>query len=525
MDGAEEGPWSPALRELAARRERARRMGGEEGIARQRAQGKQTARERIALLLDPDSFREMGQLAGAGRYSAEGALEDVTPANSIVGTGAIDGRRVAVAADDFTIRGGSVEATIAEKWIYAERYAREMRLPLVRLVDSVGGSVRTLEQAGYAAVPGYPSWPVIPLLDCVPVVGVAMGACAGLGAVKVMAAHFSVMVRGTAQLFAAGPPVVKRALGLTIDREALGGADMHARGSGMVDNDAADEADALAQARRFLSYLPRHVGEPPPRLPRADDPARLAPLLRDIIPHDKRLPYDPRVILDAVCDHGSVFEIGRHHGGSSITALGRLDGVPVAIMANDPHVAAGAMTRLAAQKVERMVELAEQFHLPVVNLVDQPGNMVGPQAEREGTLLAAVRLLKAIERSRTPWISIILRRVYGVAGGLHGRKHGVDGRSINHRYAWPSGAWGSLPVEGGVAAAYRREIEASSDPAAAREAIEARYQGLQSPFRTAEHFGVVDIIDPAETRAVLCDWVQDAWELVRIHADQARARL
>lgn len=515
-------PWAPELEELRVRRAMAATMGGEEAIARQHALGKMSARERIDALVDPGTFREMGQLTGKASYAPEGPLKDFVPANAIIGTGRIDGCKISISADDFTIRGGSSESTNSDKWIYAERVAFELRMPLVRLVDSAGGSVKLLDQMQSTKIPGYPTWPIVPLLDRVPVVGVALGACAGLGAIKVMASHFSVMVRDTSQVFAAGPPVVKQAFGIDIDKNTLGGYQVHSRKSGIVDNEAADEADALRQVRRFLSYMPRHAGLLPPRPACTDDPGRAEDWLQGAVPRNPRQVYDPRRILNAIFDLDSVFEIGRYHGGSVITCLARLNGVPAGVLANDPRVAAGSMTLTAANKVERFVELCDTFHLPIVNFVDQPGNMIGLEAEMAGTLLGAVRVLRMVERSNTPWMSVIVRRAYGLAGGMHGRKHGIDGRSINHRVAWPSARWGSIPVEGGVAAAYRREIAAAEDPVARREELEAHYHRLASPFRTAERFGIVDIIDPRETRAVLCDWVEDAWEVAACHVREAR---
>ncbi len=514
--------WEPELTELKERRRIAGEMGGGAAISRQHALGKLSARERIDVLLDQGSFREMGALAGKAHYEPNGNLKEFVPANTIIGTGTVNGRKISVAADDFTIRGGSSESTIADKWIYAERLAYEMKMPLVRLVDSAGGSVKLLDQLQSTKIPGYPTWPVVPLLDTVPVVAVALGSCAGLGAVRVMASHFSIMVRDTSQVFAAGPPVVKQALGVNIDKNELGGYKVHSRKSGVVHNEAIDERDALNQVRRFLSYMPRNVWELPPRIASTDDPNRREEWLKNAVPKDRRKAYDPRKILEAVFDRNSIFEIGRFHGGSCITCLARLNGVPTGVMANDPRTVGGAMTLVAANKVERFVEMCDVFHLPVVNFVDQPGNMIGLEAELAGTLLGAIRVLKAIERSRMPWVSIIVRRAFGVAGGLHGRKHGLDGRSINHRFVWPSARWGSIPIEGGVHAAYRRDIEASENPVARRLELEKHYDQLASPFRTAERFGIVDVIDPRETRTVLCDWIEDAWQMAMAQFGQRR---
>ena len=267
--------WEPELEELRRREGLARRMGGEERVARQHASGRLTVRERIERLFDEGSFHETGALAGRGSYGEDGGLSDFLPANAVIGQGRIDGRRAVVQGDDFTIRGGAADAAIWEKTVYAERLAHDLRIPLVRLVDGTGGggSVKTLEQMGFSYVPPLPGFDlVVENQSIVPVVAAALGPSAGLGAARVVCSHFSVIVQGSAQLFVAGPPVVAMAgIGETPDKEELGGARMQAR-AGAVDNLAADEDDALGQLRRFLSYLPQNVWEAPPLAP-ADRPA------------------------------------------------------------------------------------------------------------------------------------------------------------------------------------------------------------------------------------------------------------
>lgn len=500
------GEWAEELAELQLRRHRAAQMGGPEAVAKYKARGRQTARERIAGLLDDGSFRELGRITGKGRYDDEGRLVDLQAVNAIIGTGRIEGCKVVVSADDYTIRAGSSEGTISDKWVYAERLALGQQMPLVRLVDTAGGSVKLLAQSSSSKIPGYATWPGVELLKTVPVVGVALGACAGLGAVKVLLSHFSVMVRDQAQVFAAGPPVVKQAYGIDIDKNDLGGYKVH-RKSALVHNEAVDEADALRQVRRFLSYLPRSAHRLPDRVTPVDDPARADDWLKDAIPRDRRKIYDPRKIMASLFDRDSIFEIGRYQGGSVITALARLNGWPVGVLCSDPKVAGGAMTTTAAYKTERHAKLCDTFGLPMVNLVDQPGNATGPEAELTGTLLGAVRVVTTIEDVRIPWLSVIMRRAFGMAGGMHAPKYFP---SLNYRFAWPSARWGSIPIEGGVDAAHKAEIEAADDPLAARAALEAKYHRIGSPFRTAEQFGILDIIDPRETRALLCDWAEDA---------------
>jgi acetyl-CoA carboxylase carboxyltransferase component len=500
------------LAELEARRGFAARMGGSEAIARWQAAGRLNARERVDALVDAGSFQEMGALAGKGRYAADGSLEAVTPSTQVMGLAEIEGRSVVVISDDFTIRGGSSEAAVAEKWVYADRYAYEYRKPIVRMVDTAGGSVKLLKQSGHTKIPGYAFLPGAALLGRSPVVGIAMGACAGLGAIRAAQAHFSIMLKGKSQVFAGGPPVVKQALGYDIDKESLGGYDVH-RASGVVHNAADSEAEAFALARRFLSYLPPNVWEAPPRTPCTDTPRRNDTWLNDAIPRDRRKIFAPRKIVAALFDLESTFEMQPHFGASLLTFFARLDGIPVGVMINNPVVMGGALTRAASVKMERFVDLCDTFHLPIVNLVDQPGTMTGVEAERDGTMYATLRAGAAIEQSSVPWCAIVLRRCFGLAGAMLSPKFGPTGTALPHRFAWPSARWGSIPIEGGVAAAYRREIEQAPDPLATRTAIEAGYHQLSSPYRTAERFGIVDVIEPAATRPLLCRWARDARDL------------
>ncbi len=503
--------WEPELEELRRREELARRMGGQERVERQHASGRLTVRERVERLLDPGSFHETGALAGRAAYGEDGEIESFLPANTVVGQGRIDGRRVALQGDDFTIRGGAADAAIWEKAIYAERLAHDLRIPLVRLVDGTGGggSVKSLEDMGFSYVPPLPGFDVVVRnLGIVPVVAAALGPVAGLGAARVVCSHFSVIVRGSAQLFVAGPPVVAAAMGEAPDKETLGGARLQAR-AGAVDNIAEDEDDALAQLRRFLSYLPGSVWEAPPLVAEQDPPDRREEELVSIVPRDRRKPYKMRRILEAVLDRGSVFELGAGFGRPVITSLARLGGRPVGVLASDPEHYGGGVTADASEKLARFVDMCDQFHLPVVNLVDVPGFVIGTEAERAGTIRRGGRALFSVYQASVPWVSVLVRKVFGVAGAGHG-----DGSRLNLRYAWPSGDWGSLPMEGGLEAAYRRELEAAEDPVALRAEIAARLDAVRSPFRTAERFSVEEIIDPRDTRPLLCDWAERAHELV-----------
>ncbi|HET9731304.1 MAG TPA: carboxyl transferase domain-containing protein [Acidimicrobiales bacterium] len=495
--------WRPEVAEIARRSEMARAMGGPDKVDRQHNAGKLTVRERIDGLCDPGSFREVGILAGRAVYE-DGELSEFTAANFVVGRARIEGRPVVVGGDDFTVRGGAADASIFQKQVLAEQMANEARLPLVRLVDGTGGggSVRSLDMQGRTYVPANPGWNwVVANLSTVPVVALALGSVAGLGAARVVTSHFSVMVKGTSQVFVAGPPVVAR-VGEQVDKEQLGGSHIHAH-NGVVDAEVDTEEEAFHLARRFLSYLPSSVDGLPPRGPRDDDPERRDDWLVGAVPRERRKVYKIRPIIESLFDSGSFTEMGAGWGRSAVTGLARLDGWPVAVLAGDPYHYGGGWTAEASDKVTRFVDLADTFHLPVVHLVDQPGFVIGTQAERAATIRHGARALAAVYQASVPWCSVIIRRVFGVAGAAH-----QNASRFNYRYAWPSGDWGSLPLEGGIEAAFRADLEASDDPDALRADIERRMNAVRSPFRTAEAFLVEDIIDPRDTRPLLCEFAE-----------------
>jgi acetyl-CoA carboxylase carboxyltransferase component len=501
--------WEPEVAEIRRRRQIAYALGGEEAVARRHAAGHWTIRERIAALLDPGSFRELGVLAAAVEYDADGNATRITPSNAVLGTGLVNGRPVVVGGEDFTIRGGASDGGGSAKMYYMEHLARQLRVPLVRLMEGAGGSVRTnvRHHAGRAIqAPEAAAW--ADLLGTVPVVAAAMGACAGIVAARMAYAHFSIMLKD-AVVFAGGPPVVERALGEVVSKEELGGYQVHVCKSGLVDNVAEDEADCINQIKTFLSYLPSNVWEQPPRGPVDDDPNRCDEALLSLIPRNRRRPYDARQLIRHVVDRDSFFELTPYYGQSLITGLARVDGYPVGLIANNPSYAGGAMDGPAADKLTRFVDLCDTFHLPVVSFEDEPGYMVGVAAESAGTLRRGVRALVAVKQSTVPWITFIVRRAYGVAAGAH-----VNPTALT--YAWPSGEWGSIPIEGGVAAAYRREIEAAPDPEQRRRELEAMHERDRNPFPRAEAFGLLDLIDPRETRPIVVDFVRKAQITTRI---------
>jgi len=405
--------------------------------------------------------------------------------------------------------------------VQAEMMAHELKLPIIRMIDGTGGGgiVKTLEQIGATYIPAVPGWgDVVRNLETIPVVALALGPTAGLGAARTVASHYSIMVRGLSQLFAAGPAVVdglgdsyKGASDHQQAKEELGGVDIHTR-NGVVDDEVASEAEAFARARHFLGFMPEYAGQSARRAA-CDDPAdRREEALLSLVPRDPKQVYAMRRALEMILDTGTVFEIGKHWGRAAITALARLDGWPVAVVASDPSYLGGSWEAKTSEKVERFVKLADQFRLPIVHLVDNPGFMIGREAELAGTIRYGVNAMNAIYRATVPLASVVLRRAYGIAGSAMS-----NADRYQYRYCWPSGDWGSLPIAGGLEVAYKSELEAADDPAALLEEIRARLGKVTSPFRSAERFNVEDIIDPRDTRALLCEFAGLAWR--RISAD------
>lgn len=511
---AEMAEKDASLEELAFRRGQAVEMGGAEAIERQHKAGRLTVRERIGLLADENSFREIGTLAGTGKYDENNRLVGVTPAPYVAGLARIDGRPVALGGEDFTVRGGTTFGSSRRKGGQGgliEDLAHHYRIPLVNLIDGAGGSVTSIKRRGHSVFPGVHGFErSVGLLGMVPVVSAVLGTAAGGPAGRAILSHFSVMVRETSQIFAAGPPVVKRSLGQVIDKDALGGAKIAVDKAGTVHNAALNEEDALQQIRRFLSFMPANVWEMPPTPDSVDPVDRCDERLASIVPQKRTQAYNMHRLVRMVVDSGSEFEIQPTYGKSVITMLARLDGRPVGIIANNPMVYGGAMDVHSARKQIHFMELCDTFHIPLVFFVDVPGFMVGLKAEEEGTLREGMRAVYIAGNLKVPTITLVIRKCYGMAGMATCNKNGAD-----LKLAWPSAEWGSLPVEGGVAAAFRREIMSAPDPAAKEKEIEAELKPYASPFRTAEAFAVEEIIDPRETRPVLCEFIALAEQRLR----------
>lgn len=464
--------WAPTLDDVATRRDAARAMGGPEKLQRHHAKGKLDARARVDHLLDDDSFTEIGVLVG-------GAL----PADAFVaGVGSIDGRPVAIGAEDFTVAGGSIGAAASSKRYRVAELAMQERMPLVMLLEGAGhrppmpddppGRRTPGDLQRQASNSGY-----------VPMVTGVFGPSAGHGALSAPLADFTVMTEA-ASIFTAGPPLVKASLGEDITKEALGGPDI-ALASGVIHNPATDDIDALDQIRRWLAFLPGSAWTRPPQAPA--EPGRLTPELLDIVPRNPRQAYDMRDVIEVVVDENSWFEIQPRFGPSMITGLAHIGGQVVAIVANQPAHLAGTIDVDAADKAAHFVQVADSFHLPLLQLTDNPGALAGSASERAGILRHAARMFAAQHAATVPKIQLTLRKAYGFGSTAMGMNP-FDNQTLN--LAYPGVTFGAMPARGADDA-----TGADADTAAALREAE-----LASGYRSAGGLSIDDIIDPTQTR-------------------------
>ena len=540
-----DGTWAPLLDDIRAMQGLAHKRlapgSTDPGVVRQRSRGKLTCRERIDLLLDDGTFREVGSVAGFASYDDEGQVVDFTPANHVGGWGKIDTRSVVVCADDFTSRGGHADGAIGAKSRHLDHLSLEMRVPSVRLLDgsSGGGSVAAMVPAqrqegestakestgaikagrprvaggGGSYLPGHlGSSMYTEQLSTVPVVNMLLGSVVGIGAAKAVLGHFSVMVRDIAQLFVAGPPVVIHAMGYDISKEELGGWHIHCR-NGSVDNLAESEEEAAAMARRFLSYLPSSVYEAPPvTSPNPDDPPeRREEELFALIPRARTTTFDIRKAIRLMADVGSFFEIGPLWGTDQVTGFVRFNGHPIGVIASDSqHPNGGALTADGCAKLTRHLDLCDLFHLPILNLVDNPGFAVGLEHELAGTIRRGGEWMVASAQANVPIFTVVMRRSFGVAGN----NYATPRSQPSVRVAWPAADVGGIPPEGGIEAAYKRQLAESDDPEALRAELMARIESARGPVGPLSRFQIEEMIDPRDTRKMICDWIETAYKLV-----------
>jgi acetyl-CoA carboxylase carboxyltransferase component len=467
--------WDEVLDDLEQRRGAARAMGGDERLAKHRGAGKLDARARVARLLDPGSFHELGTLVGGS----------AAPADAVVaGSGRIEGRPVWVAAEDFTVKAGTISQSANAKRYRVAELAVADRVPLVMLLEGAGFRADGERQ-------GRSPTDLLAQAQCsgrIPIVTAVLGASAGHGALVAPMSDFSVM-SARASIFTAGPPVVAESMGETITKEDLGGPEV-AIASGLVHNVVEDDEHALDLLRAYLGYFPPSAWSYPPDATSPDVGPRSVPELLDLVPRSGRRVYDMRKVLDAVFDAGSCLEVQPGFGKPVVTALARLGGHPVAVVANQPLASAGAIDADGADKAAHFITVADSFHVPLVFLADNPGVLPGSASERRGILRKGARMYAAQTRATVPKLQVTLRKAYGF-GSMVMAMIPFDGQA--GVFAYPGATLGAM----GAAAMSRAR---GSDE---EEAARLRQAEVEASYGSAKGLGFDELIDPRETRTVL----------------------
>jgi acetyl-CoA carboxylase carboxyltransferase component len=493
------------IEELQRRQAASLELGGAARVERQHNQGKLTARERVDLLFDTDTLEELGQLATHAHTPVTTIPNKNTPADGVVtGFGRIEGRPAAVIAEDFTVLGGSLGINSFIKKCRMMEVAQRDKLPIVWLFDGAGA--RTDEFIGEGLAPMHHFMEVAKLSGVTPQIAGVMGPCAGDSSLLAAMMEFIVMVEGTAMLAAGGPPLVKIGTGEDVTKEELGGTDLHCRISGVADNRAMDDPDAIAQIRRYLSYIPSNAYQYPPYVAPDDNPDRRDEDLAGILPANRRRPYDMMKIVERVVDRDSFFPIKPEYARMMITGLARLNGHSVGIIANQPMVMAGAITAAAGAKHRHFMDLCNAFHLPIVFLMDTPGVMTGPKSEMEGALRAGMTIAHSFAFAQVPLLCVTIHKGFGYGAAAMG---GL-GAGQSTTLAWPSADFNAIPLDSGIQAAYRGVLEAADDPDAEQARLEAELGALCGAFPAAEQMKIDDIIEPADTRPRLIQALERA---------------
>jgi acetyl-CoA carboxylase carboxyltransferase component len=495
--------WGPLVTDLAARRERALGMGGEQFVERQRSLGKLTVRERLELLLDPGSWVEYGMLAdhmdpGLGdRYlAADGA---------VTGIGEIDGRPVAVAAYDFSVMAGSMGGVGENKIRRMRHHAISQRIPMVWLLDSAGARIQSTSGSTFAGA-GDLFREQVAMSGVVPMVAAMLGHCAAGTAYIPALADFVPMVKGTSSMALGGRHLVKAAVGEDVTEEEMGGSAVHTKISGVADLEVADDAECLRIVREYLAFFPQHNQEPPPARASADPVDRRVEELYDIVPTAPRRAYDVRKVIAAVVDDGEFFPMKPEWAKNIVTGLARIDGQSIGIVANQPMVLGGALDVNAADKAARFVWLCDAFGIPLVFLHDVPGFIVGSAVEKQGIIRHGAKMLFAVSEATVPKVSVILRKSYGAGYFV------MNGLAYEADYivAWPTAEIAVMGPDGAVNIIHRKTLEAvpEEDRAAKRLELAEEIRANIDPYIAAGHAQLDDVIDPADTRAAIARGLQ-----------------
>ena len=493
----------PSLERLAERRARALRGGGTQRIDAQHKRGKLTARERIELLTDEGSFEESGMFV-EHRATDFGMDERHAPGDGVItGSGTINGRVVFVYAKDFTVFGGSLSETHAQKIAKLQDMALNNRAPLIGLFDSGGARI----QEGVAALAGYGEVFQRNVLasGVIPQISLVMGPCAGGDVYSPALTDFIFMVKDTSYMFVTGPDVVRAVTNETVSAEDLGGASVHTVKSAVADGAYENDVEALLQMRRLVDFLPLSNTSGVPKWPSFDDPWRCEASLDSLAPEDPAKPYDIKELIAKTVDEGDFFEIQEAFARNILTGFGRMEGRTVGFVANQPMVLAGTLDSDASRKAARFVRFCDCFNIPIVTFVDVPGFLPGIAQEYGGLIKHGAKLLFAYGEATVPKVTVITRKAFGGAYDVMASKH-LRG-DVN--YAWPGAEIAVMGAKGAVEIIFRADIGDAEKIAARTREYEERFL---SPFVAAERFYIDDIIMPRETRmrvaralAMLCN--------------------
>lgn len=489
----------PLVDELLERRAAARLGGGEGRIAKQHAADKLTARERIDLLVDEGTFSELGLHAGI-HYSVRGLEDKEAPADGVVtGWGLVEGRKVAIAAYDFTVMAGSMGMTGEIKVARLRELALSKRMPMVWLLDSAGARIQEAVGSLFAGS-GHLFREEVVASGVIPQVAALMGPCAAGTAYIPGLADFVPMVKGRGSMALAGPHLVRAAVGEDVTQEELGGSRVHCRKSGVGDLEVADDQECIEKIKAYLSFLPSHNEEAPPRRPTADPIDRMDDALLDVLPESNRKPYNMYDVIEKIVDDGEFFDIKPQFARTIITGFARFGGRPAGIVANQPKQLGGILDNDSADKAARFVNLCNAFGIPLVFLMDVPGFMVGTKVEQGGIIRHGAKMLYAVANATVPKITVVLRKGYGAGYYvMNGRAYEPD-----LIVAWPSAEISVMGAEGAVEIVFRKQVEAAEDPAAKKQELIDAYRKIIDVYIPAKNAMIDDVIDPRETRPTIC---------------------
>ena len=483
------------VEELRHRRQAVLKGGGADRVAKIHAEGRLTARERVELLLDPASFQELGVFV-EHRTTDFGMGSKRIPGDGVVaGYGLVDGRKVLVFAQDFTVFGGTLSEENAKKICQVMDLAVENGVPVIGLNDSGGARI----QEGVQSLGGYAEIFLRNTLasGVVPQISAVLGPCAGGAVYSPAITDFVIMVRGTSHMFVTGPNVIKEVTKEDVSFEDLGGAMAHNQKSGVAHFAVDDDEACIAAIRRLLSFLPQNNVDDPPRATCNDAADRMESRLNDIVPAEPNRPYDMKEIVRLVVDDGDFFEVHEHYATNIIVGFARLDGHPVGVIGNQPASLAGVLDINSSVKGARFVRFCDAFNIPLVTFEDVPGFLPGTQQEWGGIIRHGAKLLYAYCEATVPKLTVVVRKAYGGAYDVMSSKH-IRG---DYNVAWPGAELAVMGAEGAVNIVYRKEIESAADPAEARAKRVAEYrEKFANPYIAASLGYLDDVIEPQETR-------------------------